>query len=213
MFRRYKILSLAFLVIILLLVFGHQQTQAEISVTPTLEWLADHCIESGVFVAATVNEEPGTRTYRLKLCRKETLRGQPEKLIRFDYSDHRAKGDRMPVVKNGDRFLVCLQHYTNGEKRVVHAINLTRPQVAGSEVIAVTADVQLLKDGDQILKVFQKRIKTHPKHHPVEISDYSKDNRYELDLPWDHELMRAVYAGSSCLLRLPHDLAKPSVGE
>ena len=57
-----------------------------------------------------------------------------------------------------------------------------------------------------ILKVFEGRLKSHPKGDPVEIGDYSKDNRFELGLHL--ELFWAVYGGSACYLRVPKDLVE-----
>jgi hypothetical protein len=70
--------------------------------------------------------------------------------------------------------------------------------------IAVTSDLKILEDKRKILSLFRDRLKKQAKVDPVKIGDYSKDNRFELQD--DTELYKAVWAGSSCYLRIPSDL-------
>lgn len=180
--------------------------QAEIMVAPSLEWLADHCIESGVYVATGVKAKAGQHSVVLSLTLKKAFRGKPAKAMQQDYNKIRLSDPERALAKQGDEFLVCLQHYTTGEKRVVQTINLDHPQSAGFSAIAATCQLKLLKSKKEILKVFEGRLKSHPKGDPVEISDYSKDNRFELQ--GGTELYSAIYGGSSCYLRVPQDLVE-----
>ena len=180
--------------------------QAEILVAPSLEWLADHCVESGVYVVTGVKEKEGKKSVELSLTLKKAFRGQPAKEIQQDYYKVRLSDPQRALVKKGDEFLVCFQHYTTGEKRVVQTVNLDRPQTAGYSLIAASCELKLLKNKKEILKVFEDRLKAHPEGAPVEVSDYSKDNRFELE--GHTELFSAVFGGSSCYLRVPKDLVE-----
>ena len=51
--------------------------QAEIIVAPSLEWLADHCIDSGIYVVTKVKEEDGKNRVKLHMTLKRGLRGTP----------------------------------------------------------------------------------------------------------------------------------------
>lgn len=179
---------------------------AEILVAPSLEWLADHCIESGVYVVTDVKEKEGTNGVELTLSLKRTFRGEPATEIRQGYYKVRLSDLQRAFVKKGDSFLVCFQHYSTGEKRAVQTINLDNPQTAGFSMIAASCELKLLKTKEGILKAFEDRLKSHQKGDPVEISDYSKDNRFELE--GHTELFSAVWGGSSCYLRVPKDLVE-----
>lgn len=182
-------------------------SRAEIMVAPTLEWLADHCIDSGVYRVARVDKKPNlNRVYEITLQRSKPLRGKPTSQVRETYSAQtppREKRKR-PAVRVGDEFLVCFQHYEKGQRRVVQLINLSNPQKRGYNTIAVTSKLELLRDGKRIRRLFEQRLKSHPKGDPVLIHDYSKDNRFELD--FDSDVYQAIYSGSSCFVRIPSDL-------
>lgn len=193
--------------LVIFAVFGLcPMAQTEIIVAPSLEWLADHCIDSGVYVVTNVAEKEGKSSVELSLTLKNGLRGQPTKQMQQGYYKVRLSAPKRPLVQKGDEFLICFQHYTTGEKRVVQTINLDNPQTAGFSVIAASCNLSVLKTKNDILKVFEERLKSHPKADPVEISDYSRDNRVALACPT--ELFSAVYAGSSCYLRVPDDLVE-----
>ena len=179
---------------------------AEIMVAASLEWLADHCIDSGIYRVVDAQQKEGKNNFELLLALKQTLRGKPIKWTKELYYKTRLSNDKRPLVRQGDEFLICFQHYSTGEKRAVQIINLDNPQIAGFSLIAVSCDLKLLKTKENILKVFERRIESHPKADPVEISDYSKDNRFELRA--HTEIFAAVYGGSSCYLRVPKDLAE-----
>ncbi len=54
--------------------------QAEIMVASSLEWLADHCIDSGVYRATSVTKENDLIAgYKVTFTIQETLRGNPAK--------------------------------------------------------------------------------------------------------------------------------------
>lgn len=180
--------------------------RAEILVAPSLEWLADHCVESGVYMVSGVKEKDGKNRAGLSLTLKKGLRGQPDKELQQDYYTVRLSDPERPFVKKGDEFLVCFQHYTTGEKRAVQTINLDNPQTAGFSLVAASCELKLLKTKKDILRVYEDRLKSHPEGEPVEISDYTKDNRFELR--GHAELFSAVYGGSSCYLRVPRDLVE-----
>ena len=179
-------------------------TQAEISVAPSLEWLADHCVDSGGYVVTNVTERVENNSLELSLMLKKGLRGQPPNEIQQRYYKVHLSDPKRALAQKGDEFLVCFQHYDTGEKRVVHTINLDNPQTGGFSFIAASCNLRLLKTKNDILKVFKERLESHPKADPVEISDYSEDNRFELEV--HTELFSAIYGGSSCYLRVPDDL-------
>lgn len=85
-------------------------------------------------------------------------------------------------------------------------INLDNPATGGYKTIAISCDVKLLKTKNEILKVFEERLKSNPKADPVVIDDYSKDNRFELDYADSPELFSAIYGGSAYYLKVPADL-------
>lgn len=192
--------------VLVLVILGHSsQAQAEVLVAPSLEWLADHCIDSGIYVVDGVKKSAQKNGLELTLSLKDQgLRGKPVQQLIHKYYAVRLGDPERDLVKKGDEFLLCFQHYANGEKRVVQTINLDHPQKAGFSVIAASCQLRLLKSKKAILAVFEGRLKSHPQGDPVEISDYSKDNRFELE---GHvELFPAVWGGSSCFLRVPGDL-------
>ena len=182
-------------ILALLFVAAAQSARAEIAVAPTLEWLADHCIDSGVYqVTEATKLKDLTACYKVAFTLDEALRGDPAQSVE----------ERYAFVEVGDRFLICFQHYENGERRVVQLINLSKPSTAGARQIAVTSDVKILTDGNKIVEVFRDRLKKRPKGDPVKMGDRSKESRYELRP--DMEPYDAVYAGSRCYLNIPVDL-------
>ncbi len=191
---------------ILLVIVASQSAQAEIIVESSLEWLADHCIDSGVYRATSVTKEKAlTACYRVAFSIQETLRGHPKESIEHRY--HSVSPPALtgsPIVEVGDEFLICFQHHENGDRSIVQLINLSRPQAVGASCIAVTSDLKILKDKRTILSHFKDRLKRNPDGEPVKIGDDSKDNRLELDI--ESEIYKAVWAGSSCYLRVPSDL-------
>ena len=119
--------------------------QAEISVAPSLEWLADHCIDSGIYVVTKVKEEDAKNSVKLHMTLKRGLRGTPTKETEQGYYKVRLSEPNRALVKKGDEFLICFQHYHTGEKRAIQTINLDHPQVAGSPVIAASCELKLLR--------------------------------------------------------------------
>lgn len=180
--------------------------QAEIVVASSLEWLADHCIDSGIYRVTSVTKEKNlAASYKVAFGLQEALRGNPAKSTEESYQRWPPSApDDSPIVAVGDEFLICFQHYDKGDRRIVQLINLSRPQSNGAENIAVTSDFKILKDKNQILSLFRDRLKKQAKGDPIKIDDYSKDNRFELRQ--DTELYKAVWAGSTCYLKIPSDL-------
>ena len=179
--------------------------RAEIMVAATLEWLADHCADSGVYEVRSVRKvEHLTNSHKASFSLKRTLRGKPPRVVTDSYYPSKHVHEERPSVRVGDEFLICFQHYSTGEVRPVKLINLTNPGLSFPTFIAVTCDLKLLRNGKDVLKVFEGRLRLFPKGDPVEISDYSKDNRFELE---PHtEPFSAVWGGSSCYVRVPKDL-------
>jgi hypothetical protein len=191
---------------IVVVIAASQPAQAEIMVASSLEWLADHCIDSGVYRATSVTKEKDlTACYKVAFAIQETLRGNPAKSAEERYQRFPPPvPEDSPIVEVGDEFLICFQHHENGDRSIVQLINLSKPQAVGVPYIAVTSDLKILKDKRKILSLFRDRLKKQAKVDPVKIGDYSKDNRFELQD--DTELYKAVWAGSSCYLRIPSDL-------
>lgn len=197
---------------VLMMIFGLcNLVQAEIMVAPSLEWLADHCIESGIYVVSDIKEEENKVSVTLSLTLKKGLRGPPSKEIKQRYYKIKLIDPESVFVKKGDEFLICFQHHKTGEKSVIQKINLDNPQIRGSD-IAATSELKLLKTKKDILKVFEDRLKFNPKGDPVESGDFSKDNRVELK-PSCGELFYAVFSRSACDLRVPKDLEKKAIAE
>ena len=192
-----------FLVSGLMLLIVSAMAKGEISVTASLEWLADNCIDSAVYTVTDIVEKKKLQNgYTVSLKLKESFRGQPSEIIKVTY--YKVGKEKHPIVEKNDEFLVCFQHNRNGNKQPVQIINLDKPQQGGYKFIAVSTDLKLMKKKENILKIFKDRIKKNPKRDPVLISDYSKDNRYEL-IPFT-KVWRAIYGGSSCYIRVPKDL-------
>lgn len=183
-----------------------QPAQAEITVASSLEWLADHCIDSGVYrVTTVIKEKDLTASYKVAFAIQETMRGNPKESTEERYQRFPPPvPEDSPIVEVGDEFLICFQHHENGERSVVQLINLSKPQTVGVPYIAVSSDLKILKDKRKILSLFRSRLKKQAEVDPVKIGDYSKDNRFELQD--DTELYKAVWAGSNCYLRIPTDL-------
>jgi hypothetical protein len=182
---------------------------AEIMVTASLEWLADHSIDSAIYTVTALQEREGLiDAYTITLERTETLRGHPVKTTRVLYQRvPRGKGvNPAPVVEKGDEFLMCFQHYRTGEKRPVQVINLDRPLNRGFKYVAVNKDLKVLQNKADILEVFRARLADHPIGEPMVIDDYSRDNRFELQ-PYT-EVYSAIYGGSACYLLVPDDLVE-----
>ncbi len=197
-----RILLLSIIVVIV----ASCPAQSEIMVASSLEWLADHCIDSGVYrVTSVTKEKELIACYKVAFAIQETLRGSPAKSAEERYQRFPPPvPEDSPIVEAGDEFLICFQHYENGDKRIVQLINLSKPQAIGASYIAVASDLKILKDKAKILSLFRDRLKKVEKGDPVKIDDYSKDNRFELHD--DTELYKAVWAGSACYLRIPSDL-------
>jgi hypothetical protein len=183
-----------------------QRAHAEIAVAPTLEWLADHCIDSGVYqVTEATKLKDLTASYKVAFTLDEALRGDPAKSVEERYGRFPFPApEDPPFVEVGDRFLICFQHYESGERRVVQLINLFKPSTASARQIAVTSDVKILTDGNKIVDVFRDRLKKRPKGDPAMMGDRSKDSRYELRP--DMAPYEGIYAGSKCYLNIPVDL-------
>jgi hypothetical protein len=198
---------------LMVIIFGVcNLVQAEYMVAPSLEWLADHCIESGIYVVSDIKEEENKDSVTLSLTLKKGLRGPPSKEIKQRYYKIKLIDPESVFVKKGDEFLICFQHHKTGEKSVIQNINLDNPQIRGYSDIAATSDLKILKSKKDILKVFEDRLKLKPKGDPVESGDFSKDNRFELK-PSYGELFYAVFGGSACDLRVPKDLEKKAIAE
>jgi hypothetical protein len=178
--------------------------QAEIVVAASLEWLADHCVDSGVYIVSAVRENQAKDGVELSLTLKRALRGTPARQTKQGYYKTQLSDEKRALVQKGDTFLICFQHHSTGEKRAVQTVNLDNPQVAGHSLIAVSRELKLLTSKKEILKVFEDRLAKHPKVDPVEIGDHSKDNRFEVRPPT--EVFRAIWGGSSCYLKVPQDL-------
>jgi hypothetical protein len=82
-------------------------------------------------------------------------------------------------------------------------INLTNPALSSPKFIAVSSRLELLRRKADILDVLFWRFRSHRQGKPVEISDYSQDNRIELRP--GTEVFSAVYGGSACYVRVPKD--------
>jgi hypothetical protein len=192
---------------IVLILASARFAAAEVMVAPTLEWLADHCVELGIYRVTGVEKQPDiAESYRVTLARRTALRGEPKESIEESYYSFGSlpAGDK-PLVKVGDEFLVCFQHAA-ADRIACQLVNLSNPQASGPQFIAVTSDFKVLKDGDAIVKFVHARLKRHPDADPVQHGDHSKDNRVELQPgmePYD-----AIYAGSSCYLKVPKDLLR-----
>lgn len=183
-----------------------QPVRAEIMVASSLEWLADHCIDSGVYRATSVTKEKDlTACYKVAFTIQETLRGNPAKSAEARFQRFPAPvPENSPIVEVDDEFLICFQHHENGDRSIIQLINLSKPQAVGAEYIAVTSDLKILKDKRKILSVFRDRLKKQAKVDPVKVGYDSRNNWFELKA--DTEVYRAVWAGSSCYLRIPSDL-------
>jgi len=198
-----KALGLIFL--LLLAISTPSTARAEIMVAATLEWLADHCRESGIYKVQSVEKkEHLTNSYEVSFSLERELRGNPARTVADAYYPGKYVHAGRPSVRVGDEFLICFQHYTTGEVRPVQLINLTNPGLGFPKFIAVSSNLELLRRKADILEVFFTRLRSHAQGKPVEISDYSRDNRVEL--PFGAEVFSAVYGGSTCYLRVPEDL-------
>ena len=168
---------------------------AEIMVAPTLDWIADHCPDSGLYKVVSVNPKTQAVSYKLH----KVLRGDPPKTLEHVVG---SKG----VPKPADDFLVAFQRYEDGTtRRPLQVINLTKPATRGFSSVAITSRLDVLTDKKSILKTFRARLKRKPKVDPVLVGDYSKD-RFELD--YNTPAHSAIYGGSSCYLLIPADLVK-----
>lgn len=171
---------------------------AETMVAPTLEWLADHCPDSGVYEVERVQAKPDkTKVVHYKL--KSVLRGDPPRTL-----NRSVAASQSPA--RADEHLIAFQRYKDRTARALQIIDLGTPATRGSSSIAVNSQLELLTDRKSIMKTFRARLKKRPKADPVLVGDYSKDNRFELDLYMSP--FAAIYGGSSCYLRVPIDLVK-----
>jgi hypothetical protein len=199
-------MRLHFTLALLLVLASTRFATAEIMVAPTLEWLADHCIELGVYRVSVVEKKSDTvERYRVKLALKQALRGAPQDTVEELYYQFEPEADSdRPIVNVGDDFLLFFQHLGDGERIASQLINLSNPQQRGPAFIAVTSDFKLLDERMAILGVVRNRLKRRPKGDPVQCGDRSKDNRIELRP--EKEPYAAIYAGSTCYLNMPKDL-------
>jgi hypothetical protein len=198
---RFKLLLAAIVVLL-----SGRFAAAELMVAPTLEWLADHCVEIGVYRVTEVEKKLETgASYRVKFARKAALRGDPQDTVEELYYQWGSEtADDRPLVKVGDEFLLCFQHLSDGDRIAEQLINLSNPQRRGPPFIAVTSEFKLLEDRKAIMRAVRDRLKRHPEGDPVQHGDYSKDNRVELDA--GTEPYAAIHSGSTCYLKIPRDL-------
>ena len=187
----------------MLIVLTPANVAAEIMVAPTLEWLADHCVDSGLYRVTGVQKNAEvTESYVVKFERQKSLRGEPKNTTEQSYFQFRLDARRKrQLVRVGDEFLICFQHLSDGARIAAHLINLSSPQTDGPTFIAVSSDFRILKDRQAIVDVFLNRLKRQPKGEPVMYGDHSKDNRIELSPSM--EPYAALYSGSSCYLMMP----------
>jgi hypothetical protein len=159
----------------------------------------------GVYEAREVEKvERLNHCHKVSFVLKRGLRGKPPRTVTDSYYPGKHVHKDVAGVRMSDEFLICFQHYSTGKVRPVQLINLTNPGLSFPTFIAVSCDLKLLRSGRDVLKVFEGRLRLRPKGDPVEISDYSKDNRFELD---PHtEPFSAVWGGSTCYVRVPKDL-------
>lgn len=181
---------------------------SEIRVGSSLEWLADCCPASGIYTItriSVVNER--TRHFELSLQLQRPLRGEPASTITTDYHvgipGVRGRYTSRSEVVTGDEFLICFGTDRGGKPNVVQSINLDYPMV-GCNHLAVSCDLRVLDRKEEILAVFEGRLRSHPgltrQHSP---EDEPGDR---LDLEWNTDLHDILYAGSACYLLVPHDL-------
>lgn len=198
--------KITFAIILFLLIFQSHFSYAEIAVTSSIEWLADHCIDSGLYQVHKLATKEGLingYTCYFKLSKKH--RGNPpESVSEKYYRTLNSEPIKYPIVKEGDEFLIFWQHYIEGDRRIVHMINISNPALSCSRFIAVNSKLKLLKNKEEILRTFEARLKEKSIADPVLVGDYSKDNRVKI--PYDIELFKAVFSGSSCYIRIPLDL-------
>ena len=118
---------------------------AETYVGPSLEWLVDHCFESGIYtVASATDHDPSAKVEQeLKLELKERLRGEPSAKLDQVYRD--AVGAR-PVVE-GDQFLVFFRHRMSGGKNLAGVFILVDdPEtISTSFYFPISCDLKFLK--------------------------------------------------------------------
>ncbi len=193
------------LIALLLAVAIPSTARAEIMVAATLEWLADHCRESGIYKVQSVEKkEHLTNSYDVSFVQERELRGRPPQTTADSYGPSKYVHVDRPSVRVGDEFLICFQHHSRTEVRPVQLINLTNPGLSFGKFIAVSSRLELLRRKEDILAVVFFRFRSHRQGKPVEIDDYSQDNRVELES--GTEVFSAVYGGSTCYVRVPEDL-------
>jgi hypothetical protein len=120
--------------------------RAEIRVAATLEWLADHCRESGIYKVQSVEKkEHVTGSYKLSFALERELRGRPARTTSAAYYPGKHVHADRPSVQVGDEFLICFQHDVMNEVRPVQLINLTNPALSFPKFIAVSSRLELLR--------------------------------------------------------------------
>ncbi len=189
--------------------------RAEIMVGESLEWLVDSSDAIGVYKAVGV--EPGKKgkswaysRVRGQLARK--LKGNAPKKVSFRYYAQGTKDSPPKKLGKADKFLVFFPRAKKEDKEVKtrYTICLSAPNVRGFRSIAFTKDFRVLKREEDILKVVGRRVKL--KKSPGLASPEKAANVFtppsgflRVEIPYDKEAFRALWAGSVCYLVVPAD--------
>jgi hypothetical protein len=190
---------------LILLLFAASDSLGEVWGAYTLEWLADHCHDSGIYSVKGTEEEKRehSKGYNITLKLSRKFRGEPPPEVLHGYYAIKWVKTSLPSVREGDEFLVCIQRDETGSACPIQLINLTNPGLYFPSIVAISCDLRLLRNREDILKVFEDRLSSHPDTTPEIYGERLRGMSIEVD--YGAEIHKAIWGGSDCYVEVPDD--------
>jgi hypothetical protein len=187
-------------------------THASLIVERSVQWLCDFSDAMGVYnvVADSVvtSNQNGRQRWTYSLQLSESLKGKPPKESKADFSVQGSAATTGDSIRGGDQVLVSFQTQQSYAPPILHQINLTRPWHAGAGYVAVTAQFNVLLDGQRIRELVLARLGKSSGSLPPGGSGQRQGTGVEV--PPDTQAWKALWAGSACHLLVPDDLTAGS---
>lgn len=158
------------------------------------------------------------RTYDLEFRLAEKWKGDLPSHLRREYEVWGTGGiDDFLLPAITDRFLIFLKKdevmakitpdYVN---HPVTLVNLRAPARKGSEIVAITADFDVLADGNRVVDLVRRRLREHPvtESLPFGVSPHA----FDVEVPGNRPARQVLDNHSSVFLMVPEDL-RPGSGK
>jgi hypothetical protein len=183
-------------------------TEASLIAERSVEWLCDFSDAMGVYRVASnsvvTTNQNGRQWWTYTLQLSESLKGNPPKECKSEFSVHGSAATNGDSIRGGDQVLVSFQTQQSNSPQILHQINLSRPWHAGAGYVAVTAQFSVLLDGKQITELVRARLGKQSGSSPP--AENGPHHGTYVEVPPNTQAWKALWAGSACDLLVPDDL-------